>query len=274
MKENTTTWSEIRKWSSIAILTISSMVLCSNVAKAAVIKTDIVMIVDESGSMGGVQANLRNNIGLFASILSAGGIDANYALVGYGRSGDLIRLITDFTDASGFATAAANLVASGGTEPAYDATAYALNSLSSESGNLTYRADAVKNMIVYTDENSNGDTEYNEATLDALLKSNNSLFNAVVPSTAYTSLINLATNNGGQFFNLNFLNTNDQSIVEEFVENFARAKLQETLDFCQLNPNDPACTNVSVPAPASAYLLLLAVAAISTRRLAKSKNQI
>lgn len=274
MKKNTSVWLKVREWSSIAFLAISSMVFCSNIANAAVIKTDIVMIVDESGSMGGVQTNLRNNIGLFASILSAGGVDANYALVGYGRSGDLIRLITDFTDASGFAAAAANLIASGGTEPAYDATAYALNSLSSESGNLTYRADAVKNMIVYTDERSNGDSEYNAATLDTLLKGNNSLFNAVVSNTAFTDLINLATNNGGQFFDLDFLNTSDQSVVEQFVEDFALAKLQETLDFCQLNPNDPACTNVSVPAPASAYLFLLAVAAVSSRQLAKKKNQI
>lgn len=274
MKENTIAWLKIRKWSGIAILTLSSIVFCSNIANAAVIKTDIVMIVDESGSMGGVQANLRNNIGLFASILSAGGVDANYALVGYGSSGDLIRLITDFTDASGFAAAAANLVASGGTEPAYDATAYALNSLSSESGNLTYRADAVKNMIVYTDEASNGDSEYSAATLDALLKGNNSLFNAVVPNAGYTSLINLATSNGGQFFNLGFLNTNDQTVVEQFVEDFALAKLQETLDFCQVNPNDPACSNVEVPAPASAGLFLIAVAAVSSRRLAKKKNQI
>ncbi|PKM21300.1 MAG: hypothetical protein CVV10_10080, partial [Gammaproteobacteria bacterium HGW-Gammaproteobacteria-14] len=37
-------------------------------ASHAAILTDIVMIVDESGSMGTVQANLRNNIGTFANI--------------------------------------------------------------------------------------------------------------------------------------------------------------------------------------------------------------
>lgn len=258
--------SALRKASVIAGLTLGGMLFGAASAQAAAIKTDIVMIVDESGSMGGVQANLRNNIGLFASILSAGGIDARYALVGYGRSGDLIRLVTDFTDPAGFATAAANLVASGGTEPAYDATAYALNSLAAETGNLTYRADAVKNMILYTDERSNGDSEYDEVSLDALLKSNNSLFNAVVSSEFYTDLVDLAVNNGGQFFDLDFLNTNDQTVVEDFVRQFAQAKLQETIDFCVANPNDPACQNVQVPAPATLALFVLAGLGFASRR--------
>ena len=44
----------------------------------AVIYSDIVMMVDESGSMGTVQANLRNNISTFASILQAGGLDVRF----------------------------------------------------------------------------------------------------------------------------------------------------------------------------------------------------
>ena len=55
-------------------------------ASHAVIYSDIVMMVDESGSMGTVQANLRNNISNFASILQAGGLDVRFALVGYGSS--------------------------------------------------------------------------------------------------------------------------------------------------------------------------------------------
>lgn len=249
----------------------------SSAANATTIKTDIVMIVDESGSMGGVQANLRNNIGLFASILSAGGLDARYALVGYGRSGDLIRLITDFVDAADFALAAANLVASGGTEPAYDATAYALNSLAAENGNLTYRNDAVKNMILYTDEASNGDSEYTAATLDTLLKTNNSLFNAVVSTESFVDFVNLANNNGGQFFDLDNLNTNDQNVVQTFVTEFAEAKLQETFDFCDLNPTDPACVNVDpnpVPAPAGLLFFLAAIGVAGWRQKAGDKLQL
>ncbi len=60
----------------------------------AAIATDIIMIVDESGSMGTEQVNLRNNIGLFASILSNGGVDARYGLVGYGSSGVEPRMLT------------------------------------------------------------------------------------------------------------------------------------------------------------------------------------
>lgn len=48
-------------------------------AHAAPILSDIVFVVDESGSMGNVQANLRTNIGLFASILTGTGqVNAQY----------------------------------------------------------------------------------------------------------------------------------------------------------------------------------------------------
>lgn len=86
-------------------------------ASHAAIITDIVMLVDESGSMGNVQTNLRNNIGSFASILSAGGIDARYGLVGYGNSGVRPRMLTDLTSPAAFATAAQGLLINGGTNP-------------------------------------------------------------------------------------------------------------------------------------------------------------
>ncbi len=228
-------------------------------AQAAVIKTDIVMIVDESGSMGSVQTNLRNNIGLFASTLTAGGVDANFALVGYGNSAVVPRVLTDFTSASDFAVAAGNLVASGGTEPAFDASGFALNQPLVNYGaiaveaNLSFRTDAVSNLILFTDEDSNGDRDFDASGVDSLLKQANALFNVVL-DFAYPELVDLAVNNGGQMFDLSLMNSTDQTVVEQFVTDFANEKLQETLDFCATNPNDPACQNVSVPEPAVVIL--------------------
>lgn len=254
------------------ILTITALCGMVNSASAGLIKTDIVMIVDESGSMSTVQSNLINNIGLFASILADGGVDAQFALVGYGSSvrtggSNYIRSLTDFVNAAGFATAAANLVVNGATEPAFDASAFALNALVSENANFSFRNDAVKNLIIYTDEPSNGDSEYNFNKTDALLKSNNALYNAVLQGdSTISSLGGLATGNGGQVFDLQGLNTTDQSVVTAFVETFANAKLQETLDFCTLNPSDPACVNVDVPEPTSLAIFALGLIGLAGRK--------
>lgn len=246
-------------------------------AQAAPIKTDIIMIVDESGSMGNVQTNLRNNIGLFASILDSFGIDARYGLVGYGSSTVAPRMLTDLTDATSFATAAQGLLINGGTEPGYTASAFALNGLDGQTPTFSFRNDAVKNLIIYTDEPSNGDTTargaiggaaVNATNLDALIKSENALYNAVLRNSGtINSYQDLATGNFGAVFDLNSLNTTNQDVVRAFVVAFAEAKAQETIDFCDRNPNDPACQNV-VSAPgtlALAGLGLFGLAALRRR---------
>jgi hypothetical protein len=225
------------------------------------IMTDIIMIVDESGSMGSVQTNLRNNIGLFASILSAGGIDARYGLVGYGNNQVVPRMLTDLTNPASFATAAQGLQINGATEPAFTASAFALNALDNQSSLFSFRPNAVKNIIIFTDEPSNGDTAargtvgglaVSFAIVDQLLTDNQALYNAVLRgATTITSIGPLATAHNGQVFDLNGLNTNNQQVVEDFVTAFATAKLQETIDFCRDNPNAPGCRpdNGQVPEP-------------------------
>lgn len=228
-----------------------------NPAQSAIM-TDIIFVVDESGSMGTVQANLRNNIGLFASILSAGGVDAQYGLVGYGASQAQPRMISDLTDDTSVATAAQGLLTSGSFESGFSATAFALNSIDNQSDLFSYRPNAVKNIIIFTDEDndftSNAGFAVNGlapsyAVIDGLLKQNNALFNAVVSSggaclTADSDCyVPLALANNGQQFDLNGLNTNNQQVVEDFVTAFANAKLQETIDFCDENPNAPGCND-------------------------------
>lgn len=244
----------------------------------AVIMTDIIMMVDESGSMGNVQTNLRNNIGAFASILSAGGVNAQYGLVGYGNSSVVPRMVTNLTTPTSFATAAAGLGISGGTEPGYIATAFALNALDGQSALFSFRTGALKNIIIFTDEPSNGDTAARGAVggsavtlgiVDALLTNNNALFNAVLRNTnTINSYKPLADAHSGNVYDLNGLNTTNQTIVTAFVDSFAQSKLKEIVDFCTANPSDPAC-HQSVPEPATLALMGLGLAGLGTLRRRK-----
>lgn len=255
-------------------LSAAAVIGISTPARAA-ISTDIIMIVDESGSMGTVQANLRNNIGLFAQTLSAGGIDAQYGLVGYGNTAVVPHMVTNLTTASNFATAAGTLVASGGTEPGYSATAFGLNSLDGQSSLFSFRANALKNIILFTDEPSNGDScasyglcvsgaSVTLATADSLLTNQNALFNAVLSgSNTIASYQQLATNHGGNVYDLNGLNTTDPAAVQTFVNSFAQSKLQEIVDYCTLHPEDPACQGGTVPEPSSLGMLGFGLAALA-----------
>lgn len=243
----------------------------------AAIVTDFVFIVDESGSMGSVQSNLRGQIGNFADVLSTGGVDALYGLVGYGNGAVVPRQLTDLTDPTSFATAAQNLVASGAIEPGYQATAFALNKIDNQTDVFSFRSNAIVNLILFTDEPSNGEGFGGQtidgqvpslSIVDSLLTSENALFNAVLQgSSTINSYKPLADNHSGQVFDLFQFASLTGPALDQFVTDFADAKLQEVLDFCDLNPNDPACISVpSVPVPGTALLLALGLTTLGIRR--------
>lgn len=249
-------------------------------AHAAVIQTDIVFIVDETGSMSNVQANVRNNIGLFSSILAAGGVQARFALVGFGYTGgtaaDEMRILSDFTDATGFATAAQNLQSYGGPEPGLAATAYTLGQVDGQTDFLSYNG-SLKNLIIISDTSSNGDYEYpvggatpTETMIDQLLTDANALYNGILSGGAVYSYDTPIANHGGTIFDLNTFNTTDQTIIEQFVTDFANVKLQEVIDFCTANPTAPECRPVETSEPGmiglfGLGLMGLGVAAIRRR---------
>lgn len=113
---------------------------------------DVIVVVDESGSMSGEHAWLAGMITQLNTQLNGAnvgtGLDANrFALVGFGGGvvGNNGRLLAGFGDTNAFSTATGNLVISGGTEDGYAGINFGLDT-------LTFRGGAALNVILVTDE--------------------------------------------------------------------------------------------------------------------------
>jgi hypothetical protein len=159
----------------------------SGAAHASTINTtsNVIFIVDESGSMSGEQAFLRNTVidKLDADLATAGVTNRSYGVVGFGRSqpapnNGLPRQIGSagtLQDAAATKTNLEGLVASGGFEDGYEALAFAL-------GQFAFTPGAAINFILVTDEDRDiraGSTNTFDSMLNAL-KGRNILLNAVV----------------------------------------------------------------------------------------------
>ena len=196
-------------------------------ANAQFIPADIVYVVDYSGSMQSDINAIRANINTFQTALTNAGIDAEYGAVMFGRttnSGNPVLLTntpTGLTDAAGVNAALGSYTASGFNEPGATASLFALN-------NITWRANAVKNIILITDEDDDSNAA-DKAAIDGALTAANALYNVIIDPNFGTSVADygtLANNHGGQVFDINAFRSDPSA----FLANFNRTKVQEIIN--------------------------------------------
>jgi hypothetical protein len=238
----------------------ATALLFSSVASAALI-TDVMWVIDTSGSMGDDINEVKSRIVDFNTAMINAGIDARYGLVRFGGSSSLIQDITTFTtfnQAGGpFATLAAD---GGGFEDGSDAMQTALAA--------TWRANTIRNIILVTDEDD--DDSSNRAAFDLALASTsanefvNIIGNPFNDSDNYYA--NLAPANHGTFFDI----TDFRSDPDTFFTNFINVKVAEVLDFCEANPTAPDCLG-SAPEPGSLFLLGLGLAGFGSTQIRRRR---
>ena len=145
-------------------------------AEAAAI--DVMVVVDESGSMGREHAWLSGMISSLDTALSGLGITGNYGLVGFGQSsgGGAPRVVSNFGTAASFGAATSSLLTTGSFEDGYAGIDFGFSNLTFGSNGAT-----ATNVILVTDEDRdvfNGSLSL--ASTLAQLATNNALLNAVV----------------------------------------------------------------------------------------------
>ena len=158
-------------------------VLAAGAATAATVNTkaNVVFIVDESGSMRGEQAFLKDTVvdALDSGLNAAGVTDRKYGVVGYGRSSfgggpgaqDLGSGLMSATDTK---TAMGSFQISGGTEDGWQAIDFALN-------NFTFTPGAAVNFVLVTDEDrDNIDSTLSFSGIESALTSRKIVLNAIV----------------------------------------------------------------------------------------------
>ncbi len=149
----------------------------------APIAADVIVVIDESGSMSGEQNWIAESIPLLEENLKLYGIGSEsqaneYGLVGFGNSQVVPRTLQvdgDYLGTSeGFVSAAGNLVVNGGTEDGWRGIEYALDEYPRRNG-------AAVNIILATDEDrDNTKSSITYSTVLQKLDDNRALLNAVI----------------------------------------------------------------------------------------------
>jgi len=152
---------------------------------------DIVVVFDDTASMGGEIGTLQNEVTSLTDDIEDAGIDARYALVSFE---DLEELDQDFTDAATFQTAVDDLSASGGgdtPEDNLDALAVGTGNAAAQDGAgaslSAFRSGAQRVVIDITDVGASPetdvDTRFSQSDVEGFLDDGNFSFYAVAPPT-------------------------------------------------------------------------------------------
>ena len=247
-------------------------------ANAAMIETDIVIFMDESGSMNygpevDLTSNIFSNLSFFNSSLLKRDIKANYSIVAFGgSSNDFGRILQDFTTDLGALFSAVSddedgLEYAGTSELPFIAIQQALTAFANGDV-LSYTSNAIKNFIVFTDEEADDGSE--AAVTQAALEDNNVRLNAVLAGGSTSGdLGSVAIGTGGNVFDLDTLVTTSVSQAEDFMSGLGDVKASEIIeDYCGLNPNADVCTedNNPVNAPATLGLMFAGMIALGIRQ--------
>ncbi|MCL1478996.1 MULTISPECIES: putative Ig domain-containing protein [unclassified Marinobacter] len=152
-------------------------------ANQAPLAADVIVVIDESGSMSGEQRWIGEMVRLLDENLQQYGIGSEsqanlYGLVGYGSRSVVPRVLQvdgeKLGSVAGFEAASNRLVTSGGTEDGWRGIEYALNEYPRRNG-------AAVNIILATDEDrDNTRSSITYQSVRSLLEANRSLLNAVV----------------------------------------------------------------------------------------------
>jgi len=156
---------------------------------------DIVVVFDDTASMGGAIEDLKTEVSNFTSNLEAEGVDARYALVSFK---DNAEVDTDLTTASNFQSAVSGLSASGGddrSEDNVDALAVGTGNAQAQvtdnedpatGGELSaFRPGAQRVLIDITDVGAHDETDtrtrFSQADVEGFLNDGNFAYYAVAP---------------------------------------------------------------------------------------------
>lgn len=135
---------------------------------------DVIVVVDESGSMGTEHGWLGGMATALNTKLVNLGYTPNFGLFGFGGggAGNLGRTLLNGGTAAQFSTATGNLVVTGSTEDGYAGLSFASTTFAFSGG--------VRNYILVTDEDRDNASAHTFASTAAMLSRQSALLNAVV----------------------------------------------------------------------------------------------